>query len=482
MKLHVLSKIGQRTTEPPISWLMHAALSRPKLISLAAGFTDNASLPVAEARTALNQVLRSPKTGQPALQYSSTAGDPALRKLTAAHLQKLDLGGTPCRRPKNQGRQHAIPPEIYSPERLLITSGSQQLLYLTTEALCDEGDNVLVEDPTYFVYLSILQSRGLRARAVRLERDGLDLAHLESVLQSLKRSGELRRVKMIYLVSYFQNPTGITTRFEKKSAALKLLKKFECAAGHPIYLLEDAAYRELCFPKDNQVQSSVSTPSPHPSGERTGARGFEIENHWPPHPNPLLVWRGEGEEKSALAADGAADRVIYAGTFTKPFATGARVGYGVLPEPVFTAVKHIKGNHDFGTANLLQQLFVRALASGIYEQQVARLQKRYAHKARVMKLAIEKHFPSAVEWWEPEGGLYFWARLPRNVPTGVKSKVFSTALKNNVLYVPGEICYADDPTRRKPNREMRISFGNASEADIREGIKRLGKVLRKVMT
>src|ERR1035438_7984618 len=389
MKNSALSALGQRTTEPPISWLMHAALSRPKLISLAAGFTDNASLPVTEARTALNQVLRSPKTGQPALQYGITAGDTTLRQLTAAHLRKMDWGGTPCRRPKNQGRRHAIPPEIYSPERLLITSGSQQLLYMTTEALCDEGDIVLVEDPTYFVYLSILQSRGLSARTVRLERDGLDLAHLESVLQSLKRTGELWRVKMIYLVSYFQNPTGVTTRFEKKSAVLKLLKKFERDAGHPIYLLEDAAYRELCFcpgikgrdalPRvqaDRQVGPTISPPS-------------------------------------ALAVPGAAERVIYAGTFTKPFATGARVGYGVLPEPVFTAVKHIKGNHDFGTANLLQQLFVRALASGIYEQQVARLQKRYAYKARVMKRAIEKHFPPAVEWWEPEGGLYFWARLDR---------------------------------------------------------------------
>jgi len=437
MKLHALSKMGQRTPEPPISWLMHAALSRPKLISLAAGFTDNASLPVAEARAALTQVLRSPKTGQPALQYGITAGDTTLRQLTAEHLRKLDLGGTPCRRPKNQGRRHAVPPEIYSFERLLITSGSQQLLYMTTEALCDEGDIVLVEDPTYFVYLSILQSRGLRARGVRLNRDGLDLAHLESVLQSLKRSGELRRVKMIYLVSYFQNPTGVTTSFEKKYGILKLLKKFERDAGHPIYLLEDAAYRGLRF------------------------AGRDVP--------------------SALAADGAADRVIYAGTFTKPFATGARVGYGVLPEPVFTAVKHIKGNHDFGTANLLQQLFVRALASGSYGRHVARLQKRYAHKAHVMKLAIKKHFPTAVEWWEPEGGLYFWARLPHGLPSGIKSKVFSTALKNDVLYVPGEICYADDAARRKPNHEMRISFGSASEADIREGIARLGKVLRKFL-
>ena len=301
--------------------------------------------------------------------------------------------------------QHSTTPalhsEIYSPERLLITSGSQQLLYMTTEALCDEGDIVLVEDPTYFVYLSILQSRGLRARAVRLERDGLDLAHLESVLQSLKRSGELRRVKMIYLVSYFQNPTGVTTSFEKKYGILKLLKKFERDAGHPIYLLEDAAYRELRF------------------------AGRDVP--------------------SALAADGAADRVIYAGTFTKPFATGARVGYGVLPEPVFTAVKHIKGNHDFGTANLLQQLFVRALASGIYEQQVARLQKRYAHKARVMKLAIKKHFPPAVEWWEPEGGLYFWARLPHDVPIGHEIKSFlDRAEKRRAL------CAGRNLLRRRP--------------------------------
>ncbi|MGO8838176.1 MAG: PLP-dependent aminotransferase family protein [Limisphaerales bacterium] len=430
--------MGRRTVEPPISWLMHAALSRPRLISLAAGFTDNASLPVAGARAALNRVLRSSKTGRPALQYGITAGDPALRKLTAEHLQKLDAQAaksSPSSSPEQKSRTRTKnEDEIYSSERLLITGGSQQLLYMTTEALCDEGDIVLVEDPTYFVFLGILQSRGLRARGVRLERDGLDLAHLESVLQSLQRRGELRRVKMLYLVSYFQNPTGVTTGFEKKRGLLKLLKQFEPAAGHPIYLLEDAAYRELRF------------------------AGRDVP--------------------AALTLHGAAGRVIYAGTFSKPFATGARVGYGILPEPVFSTVKHIKGNHDFGTANLLQQLFIQALASGSYGKHVAQLQTRYAHKARVMKQAIEKYLPPAVEWWEPAGGLYFWARLPRHVPAGVKSKVFRNALRNDVLYVPGEICYADDPARKKPDHEMRLSFGNASEADIREGIRRLGKGLR----
>jgi 2-aminoadipate transaminase len=425
--------MGRRTAPPPISWLMQTALSRPQLISLAAGFTDNATLPVEISRRLLNRVLRSPQTGRPALQYGITAGETRLRRLTAQHLQKID---TVAATPSSQARRRGVA-ATHSPDRVMITGGSQQLLYMTLEALCDEGDIVLVEDPTYFVFLSILQSRGLRARGVRLERDGLDLTHLETVLQRLDKSGEIRRVKALYLISYFQNPTGVTTSFEKKRGVLKLLKKIERAAGHPIYLLEDAAYRELRF------------------------NGPDI--------------------KSALMVPGAADRVIYTGTYSKPYAPGARVGFGLLPEPLFTAVQRIKGNHDFGTANLLQQLLAGALETGLYDRHVAKIEKRYGQKARVMKQALAEHFPPNVEIWEAGGGLYFWARLPKNVSTGVKSRVFQTALKNDVLYVPGELCYAADPARKKPDHEMRLSFGSASEKNIRKGIKQLGTVLRKLV-
>lgn len=413
---NALSTLASRTAPPPISWLMKIALARPKLISLAAGFTDNAVLPVGISRRLLNDILRSPQTGQPALQYGTTSGEEKLRRLTAAHLQKLDGGN---------GRALA-------PGRVIITGGSQQLLYMTVEALCDGGDVVLVEDPTYFVFLSILQSRGVQARGVKLQRDGIDLVHLEKLLARLKKTGELRRVKALYLVTYFQNPTGATTTLAKKRAALKLLKKYEPAAGHPLYLIEDAAYRELAF-----------APVP----------------------------------PTALTLPGAKGRVIYAGTYSKPFATGVRVGFGVLPEPVHTAVLRIKGNHDFGTANLLQRLLTRAMETGAYDRQVATARKNYARKAAVMKQAMVKHFPANVEVWESGGGLYFWARLPQGISAGVKSKAFQAALKNDVLYVPGELCYADDSFRRKPDNEMRISFGSASEANIREGIKRLGAVL-----
>jgi len=417
-----LSALGRRTAPPPISWLMQTALARPKLISLAAGFTDNETLPVGFSRQLLNEILRTPKTGRPALQYGTTTGDEKLRQLTAAHLQKLDGG----------------PDRAHAPERILITGGSQQLLYLTLEALCDEGDLVLVEDPTYFVFLSILQSRGLRARGVKLERDGIDLAQLEKILTQLKQSGQLRRLKALYLVTYFQNPTGATTTLAKKRAALTLLKKFERAAGHPIYLIEDAAYRELRFDYDADVPTALTLP-------------------------------------------GARDRVIYAGTYSKPFATGVRVGFGLLPEPVYTAVLRIKGNHDFGTASLLQQLLARALATGTYDRQVAKARKNYARKAAVMRRALAEHFPAAVEIWEAGGGLYFWARLPKGISAGVNSKIFQAALKHNVLYVPGELCYADDSARRKPANELRLSFGNASVENIRTGIRRLGAVLKKFL-
>jgi 2-aminoadipate transaminase len=422
MKHGALSKLGRRSEPPAISWLMEMTLARPQMISLAAGFTDNETLPVDEVRAVMGGLMKSRAAARSALQYGSTAGDTTLRQITARDCRRLDGAAT------------ADP--AYAAERIIITNGSQQMLYMATEALCDEGDIVLVEDPTYFVYLGILQSHGIRGRGVRMTPDGIDVEHLARVLERLKKNGEIRRLKMLYLVSYYQNPTGVTTSFAKKAAALKLLRSYERAAGHPIYLLEDAAYRELRF-------------------------------------------KGE-DVKSALAAKGA-DRVIYSSTYSKPFATGMRVGFGLMPEPVYTAVARIKGNHDFGTANLTQQILLRAMTSSRYEKHLTVLRARYARKARVMVTAMKQYFPPEVTWWEPQGGLYYWAQLPKSLASGAKSKLFRTAVARDILYVPGDLCYVDDPTRRKPDHEMRLSFGGVTEAHLRAGIERLGSVLRKML-
>lgn len=418
MKNRVLSELGRLTKPPPISWLMAAAIAKPGLISLAAGFTDHETLPIDECLVALRRILGQKRSGQAALQYGTTAGHLKLRKLTADRLHSLD--GTQ----NNPG---------VTPERIVLTNGSQQLLYMVTEALCDPGDIVLVEDPTYFVYLGILQSHGVNARGIRLQKDGLDVEQLKRVLQELKRKNQLARLKLLYIVSYYQNPSGTTTSFDKKREILNVLRSFERAAGHPIYLIEDAAYRELRFD-------------------------------------------GPGE-RSSLALENAAARVIYAGTYSKPFATGIRVGFAILPHPLLNTVLNIKGNHDFGSSNFLQHLLADTMESGAYEQHLAVLKERYRKKARVMLDAMKSHFPAWVQWQVPRGGLYFWATVSAKVATGMKSKLFREALKKNVLYVPGELCYCHDPARRVPNHEMRISFGAENPAKLREGIKRLGAAL-----
>jgi len=401
---------------------MREALEQSGLISLAAGFTDNPSLPVAETRAIIDGLLRGRKS-QSHLQYGTTYGDERLRNLTSQRLAQMD-----GRSKRDKG---------YEPSRVLITHGSQQLLYILTEILFDPGDIVLVEDPSYFVYLGIMQSHGIQGIGIGMEPDGLDLASLETTLKALKQSGELGRLKALYLVSYHSNPTGITTSAAKKAAAMKILRRYEKIAGHPIYLIEDAAYRELRF-------AGTDTPS-------------------------------------ALSFHNAAARVIYTSTYSKPFATGIRVGYGFLPEPLFTSAARVKGNHDFGTANFLQQILSRAVAGGGYEEHVQKLRKRYASKARTMTRACKKHFPDKVKWENPEGGLYVWVSLPPRVKSDMKSKLFAEALKQKVLYVPGNLCYCVDSTRPKPNHQMRLSFGSASIKDIEEGINRLGRAIKKVL-
>jgi 2-aminoadipate transaminase len=416
-----LSALGRRMTAPPISWLMSLALDRPELISLAAGFTDSETLPLVTARELLNGILTDPRAGQAALQYGPTPGTPDLRRLSVERVRFLD---------------NASQSDAYDPARVVITHGSQQLLYLLAECLLDPGDIVLVEDPTYFVFLGIAQAFGIRCRGVKLTPGGMDLAELERVLTELKHTGGIKKLKFLYAITSHQNPTGITTPLENKAQTLALLRRYEKAAGHPLFYVEDAAYRELSF-----------TPQTVPS---------------------------------TLTLGKLAQRVIYAGTYSKPFATGARVGFGILPEPVLTTVLRAKGNQDFGTATLIQALLSRAIETGEYDRHVQRIRARYQAKSQAMLSAMKAHFPDSVTWSDPTGGLYIWVQAKPSCATGPKSKLFKTALEQNVLYVPGQLCYADDLQRAKPNCQMRISFGSATDQDIRLGIERLGAALRRV--
>jgi len=412
-KSNAFSKKALRTKDPPISWLMKLALARPQLISLAAGFTDSPSLPAPEIQEILQNLWKEPRSVLIALQYGSTAGDESLRKWTRERIEKRDH----------------LTKASFTDDQVVIGNGSQQLLSFITEILCDPGDIILLEDPTYFVYLGIVESCGLEAVPFADSRE------LRERLARLKSKGKAGRVKLAYFVSYYRNPTGTSLASKDKREIAGILKEFE--ETHPIYILEDAAYRDLRF---------------------------------------------EGDDvPSFLAQDPKLERTIYTATYTKPFATGLKVGFAVAPEALVPPILRFKGNEDFGTSHFDQQILLRAVRSGAYEKHLEQIGQVYRKKISVMQQALKEHFPKEARWTSPAGGLYFWASLPPGTDCGVESAIFKAGVDADVLYVPGELCYCESSYRKRPRHQMRLSFGSASIDQIREGIRRLGQVLKKSM-
>ena len=226
---------------------------------------------------------------------------------------------------REEGRPEGSYKEVIP--RTVVTTGSAQLIYLVCEALLDPGDIVLVESPTYFVFLGPLETRGARAIRIPIDEGGLRLDELEATLERLEAQGQLERVKLIYTIPEHANPTGISLAADRRGPLVELARRW--SKKHRIFVLEDAAYRGLSF--------------------------------------------GAGEPPSVWSHDREGDTVILARTFSKTFSPGLKVGYGVLPEGLIDPILYLKGNHDFGTANFNQRLLERVLADGSYHRHVARL-------------------------------------------------------------------------------------------------------------
>jgi 2-aminoadipate transaminase len=372
--------------------------SRPDLISLAAGFTDNAVLPSDLIREAF-EGLRREDPGLGYLQYGSTHGRPLLRELCLSHLA-------------------ACPGERLddlTAEQVLITNGSQQALYLATQSLCDPGDLVLVEDPTYFVYLSLLQSLQVRAVGMPTDADGgVDREALSGILSGLKQEGVLHRVKAVYLMGYYSNPSSRCLSLEAKRGVAEVLQLHDCRAA----VIEDAAYRDLHHGNSHGVPSVLSMPC---------FDGF-----------PRL----------------------YLGTFTKPLATGLKVGYAVSTDRKWLEkLLFIKGNQDFGTAHFNQAIVEWILANGRYLPLLAGLSRHYGAKATLLDQVLEHSGIRAAGWhWQkPDGGLLFWLRGPEDCSTAMGASLARACLDRGVVYVPGHFCFAS----AAPDHFIRLSIGAA---------------------
>lgn len=420
---NMLSEQAQRSADQAIGFLMQQAVENADCISLAAGLVDEESLPVKLVREAVAELLSDADSGRRLLQYGITPGPELLRRVFRTNLARLeqrtdDLRDLPL-------------------SQLVLTTGSQQLLSLVTQALFNPGDICLVAAPTYFVYIDVLQAAGAEIVPVAADADGMRPESLAAAFAQIQSAGKLDRVKLVYVVSDFDNPSGVSVSASRRPQILEIVQQY--SSDCRVFLLEDCAYRELRY-------DGEAIPS---------------------------IW----------SLDKTRETVILAQTFSKSFSPGIRVGMGVLPQCLVKAVTDLKGNEDFGSAHLNQHIVAHAIRTGAYAEHVRRVCESYRRKRDAMLATVEREFSGmpGVTWFKPQGGMYVWMRLPDHIETGFSSPLFQRATQvDKVMYVPGELSYpANGPGRRRC--EMRLSFGVQNVAGIEEGIRRLASAVRWIL-
>jgi len=420
------SGISQRATwakGQPISQLMQLALENPQLISLAAGFVDQATLPVEPTRQALEVLLSNGDAARAALQYGTTGGYPPLREMLLQRLQKAD-GVKP-------GEWNA------SSEQVVITAGSNELLHVIADTLFDPGDIVICAAPSYFVFLGTVANLGVRSVGVAVDENGVLPEALEETFRRIEAAGELPRVKAVYITTYFDNPSSITLSADRRPKIVELVKRW--SKHHQLYLLEDAAYRELRY-----------------SGE---------------------------DLPSMRAFDPDGETVVVTETFSKSYSPGIRVGWGLLPKRLVEPVLDQKGNIDFGSPNFAQHIIYTVLEQGLFEPHVQRLREAYNIKLQAMLQSAEEYLRPipGVSWIKPCGGLYVWLTLPPEIDTSPGAPLLQRARELGVLYVPGVYCFPAEGEPAQRNT-IRLSFGVQSPDRIRQGMQLLGQAIADVLS
>lgn len=368
---------------------------QPDVISFAGGLPASELLPAAEMAEMARALLLD--DGVRALQYAPTEGLDILRELIADRLRRL------------WGLRR-------STDEVLVVSGSQQALDLTGKVFLDEGDVVLCESPTYLGAIGAFRAYRPTFVEVPTDDDGMVPAELESCLSSLDR------VKLIYVVPDFQNPSGRRWSVERRRELAELAGRF----GVPV--IEDAPYAELCF---------------------------------------------EGEPLPPIASFDEACTVVYLGTASKILSPGMRLGWVVADSDIVRRYVLVKQGVDLHTSSLIQLLVARFMREHDLDAHIARIRDAYRSRRDAMLAALEEHFPQDVSFTRPAGGLFLWAELPE----GMDARwLLERALEERVAFVPGESFF---PNGGHDNT-LRLNFSAMPEERITEGIRRLGRVLSTV--
>jgi len=338
-----------------------------------------------------------------ALQYGPTEGDNILKNEYLKLLkERNDISGL-------------------TNDNLLVTTGSQQALDLIGRVFLDNDSYVIVGHPVYLGAAGAFRAYGPKFITVDIEDDGLNLDQLEKELKKLDQKKALSKVKFIYSVPNFDNPSGVTLSLEKRKRLVDLSQKYN------ILIIEDDPYGELRY-----------------EGE----------------PLPDLYKIAEGHN------------VILLNTLSKVMSPGLRIGLIVGNESLIAKTALAKQSVDLCTPGLTQRIAARYIQRGTVFDRIKNSIKIYRSKKNKMLAALEKYVTiDGVKWTKPEGGLFIWLHLPDKFDT---MELFEMAKGVGVAYIPGAAFYVDD----RKSSEMRLSFCLPSEEEIEEGIKRIGKLVK----
>jgi 2-aminoadipate transaminase len=300
---------------------------------------------------------------------------------------------------------------------VIVTTGGQQVIDLVTKTLIDPGDVVVAEAPTYPGAVPVFSSYQADVVQIEVDERGMRVDLLEETLDRLER--EDRRPKFIYTVPTFQNPAGVTMSLDRRHALVDIARRRE------LLVLED---------------------------------------------NPYGLLRYEGAAEPTLRSLDGGLYVMYLGTFSKILSPGIRLGWVAAPGPVLEKINLGKQAADLCTSTL-SQLMVRAYfeESG-WRAYVDSLTEVYRARRDTMLDALAEFFPEEAEWTRPAGGLFIWVTLPDFIDT---TDLLARALRDNVAFVPGEAAYLDGRGRSS----MRLNFSGSDEDAVREGVRRIGKVV-----
>jgi 2-aminoadipate transaminase len=319
------------------------------------------------------------------------------------------------------------------PDEVLVTTGGQQVIDLMCKALIDPGDTIVAEAPTYPGAVPTFDAYQANVEQIEMDADGMPIDELETTLDRLAADGH--SPKFIYTIPNFQNPGGVTMSLGRRRRLVEVARERE------ILVLEDNPYGLLRYEGD---------------------------------PLPTL------HSLDALAAKrgGASDFVVYLGTFSKILSPGLRLGWAVAPRPVLEKLNLCKQGADL-CSSPVTQLFVaayfeeRSASATLWKAHLEGLKQLYRVRRDAMLAALAEHFGSAAQWTRPQGGLFIWATLPDYIDT---TDLLARALESEkVAFVPGRSAYLDG----RGASSMRLNFAGVPEEEIREGIRRIGKVVRE---